>query len=61
MIEFGGGTCHILLDSVTCTGNEANLLQCAHGGIEVHDCEHYEDVGVSCGKPKQLIISISLL
>ena len=57
MIEFGGGTCRILLDSVTCTGNEANLLQCAHGGIGVHDsdCEHYKDVGVSCGKPKQLI------
>ena len=49
--EFGGGlrTSPIFLDNVNCLGNETNLLLCDHNGIEVHNCVHFEDVGVRCG------------
>ena len=38
----------ILLDEVNCTGEEHGLLECAHDGIGVHDCSHYQDAGVRC-------------
>ena len=46
--EFVGGTGPIFLDNVDCLGNETNLLLCDHNGIEVHNCYHFEDVGVRC-------------
>jgi hypothetical protein len=49
VFEFGGGG-SILLDGVWCDGSEANLLQCSHNGIKMHDCSPYERAGVSCGK-----------
>ena len=50
--RYGGGTGPILLDNVLCTGNESSLLECDHNGVEVHNCDHFEDAGVSCGKCK---------
>ena len=53
---FGGGTGPIFLDNIDCLGNETNLLLCDHNGIEVHDCSHYEDVGVSCGMSQYIAL-----
>lgn len=36
----------ILLDSVSCNGNEQNLTECSH--TTKHDCYHSEDVGILC-------------
>ncbi|KAJ8270018.1 hypothetical protein GJAV_G00109400 [Gymnothorax javanicus] len=49
--EFGGGDAlRILLDDVQCEGTEHNLLECRHAGVGVHNCAHYKDAGVICGK-----------
>ena len=46
--HFGPGAGFILLDNVDCTGNEANLTQCQHNGLAVHNCVPREDAGVFC-------------
>ena len=38
----------ILLDEVRCNGNETNILACPHLRLNEHDCNHGEDVGVTC-------------
>ena len=38
----------IYLDTVTCNGSEVNILACSHLPLNVHDCGHSEDVGVTC-------------
>ena len=38
----------IYLDSVTCAGNEANILACQHLRLGDNDCNHGEDIGVTC-------------
>ena len=51
VFQFGGGKRRsIFLHDIVCNGNEMNLLQCTHDGIEDHNCDHFEDAGVSCGK-----------
>ena len=48
---FGRGTGPIVLDNMSCSGNEPGLLQCPRvGGLAVreHNCSHKEDVGVRC-------------
>lgn len=47
---FGHGGGPILLDDLSCTGYESNLLDCNHRYIGHNDCSHNEDAGVSCGK-----------
>lgn len=44
----GTSSSPIWMDSVSCTGNEEQLEDCAHEGWGVHDCSHDEDVAISC-------------
>lgn len=46
--KYGTGAGQILLDDITCAGDEQSLLQCHHDDIGVHDCSHDEDAGVIC-------------
>lgn len=46
--HFGKGSGDILLDEVQCNGSEENLGHCMRQDYRVHDCDHSEDVGVSC-------------
>ena len=47
---FGFGSSPIWLDSVSCEGEEENLLNCSHSGIGVTGsyCRHFDNVGVQC-------------
>jgi hypothetical protein len=41
---------------VKCNGLENGLLECVHGGLEVHNCFHYQDAGVACVAGTVLLI-----
>ena len=41
---------NILLDNVGCTGNEETIFDCRHSGLGIHNCHHFQDAGVRCGK-----------
>ena len=49
--HFGRGlsTSRIWLDNVRCTGYESRLTSCSANSLGVHNCDHSEDAGVSCG------------
>ena len=57
---FGQGSGSILLDSVTCTGNELTLASCGHLGVGItRNCRHSKDVGVRCsGDGKDFICCV---
>ncbi|XP_027030202.2 neurotrypsin isoform X1 [Tachysurus fulvidraco] len=45
---FGAGVGRVLLDEVSCTGNELSIEQCPKTAWGEHNCDHSEDAGVSC-------------
>jgi len=45
---FGEGSGRIWLDNVQCWGYEADIDYCHHRPWGRHNCQHYEDVGVTC-------------
>jgi len=48
--RYGAGSGQIWLDEVQCSGTETNIAHCEHNGWGSHDCEHANDVSVSCVK-----------
>jgi len=40
----------IWMDDVRCSGRETDIAECSHRGWGVHNCQHREDVAVSCAK-----------
>ena len=44
----GQGSGPIWLDTVICTGSEANLDACSHSPYGIHDCDHFEDAACRC-------------
>ena len=50
----------ILLDEVTCTGEEKMLTECAHDGFDVHDCSHREDVLIECLRKLIIIETLTM-
>ena len=45
---FPDGTGPIWLDDVECIGTEISLFNCTAMPIGVHNCRHFEDIGVNC-------------
>ena len=45
---FGPGAGNVLLDNVTCTGNEVFLQSCNYIGFGRVSCPHTRDAGVKC-------------
>ncbi|XP_025103049.1 A disintegrin and metalloproteinase with thrombospondin motifs adt-1-like isoform X4 [Pomacea canaliculata] len=46
--KYGAGSGPILFSYLKCVGNETSLAQCQHPGLYIHDCTHWQDVGVVC-------------
>ena len=38
----------VILDGVTCRGEESNLLDCSYPGIGMRPCEHSQVAAVKC-------------
>ena len=45
---FEGGDGAIFLESLACSGGESTLMECGHPPINIHNCDHSDDVGVLC-------------
>lgn len=47
---YGGGMGPIWMDDVRCTGTETSIMNCTRKPWGVNDCQHIEDVAVSCSR-----------
>lgn len=45
---FGPGTGEVVLNEVTCVGNEDRILDCQNNGVGNRACIHAKDAGVVC-------------
>ncbi|KAM9703287.1 scavenger receptor cysteine-rich domain-containing protein DMBT1-like isoform 1-T2 [Menidia menidia] len=52
---FGQGPGEILLDDVSCIGNETSLLHCQRSAFGENNCGHSEDAGVICAANLRLM------
>ena len=43
----------IWMDDLNCDGSETSLAECEHYGWGQSNCDHDEDVSVSCGTPRK--------
>lgn len=50
--RYGAGEDPIWLDDVICTGIESGIEQCVHLPWGTNDCDHSEDVSISCSNPE---------
>ena len=59
---YGQGIGPIIFDDVHCNGFELRLFDCAHRGLEIHNCGHHQDAGVICsaGMHNNIIILCEL-
>ncbi|XP_025102094.1 deleted in malignant brain tumors 1 protein-like isoform X3 [Pomacea canaliculata] len=46
--RYGGGSGQVVLDDISCSGEETSLEQCSSLTFYPHDCSHSSDVGVIC-------------
>ena len=52
---YGQGSGPVVLDDVYCAGTETEVLECSFGaGIDTHNCQHSEDVGIFC-PPRKIL------
>jgi len=47
---FGVGTGDIVIDELQCSGSEDDVQFCASSPWLTHDCAHWQDVGIDCGR-----------
>ncbi|XP_030847769.1 scavenger receptor cysteine-rich protein [Strongylocentrotus purpuratus] len=52
---FGQGTGTIVLDDVSCSGDETSIFDCGNAGLGIHNCGHSEDASVRCENGVRLV------
>ncbi|XP_069137580.1 scavenger receptor cysteine-rich type 1 protein M130-like [Argopecten irradians] len=52
--HYSVGTGRIWMDNLQCQGSETDLASCRFNGWGVHNCQHSQDVAVSCDLPIRL-------
>ncbi|XP_064424022.1 deleted in malignant brain tumors 1 protein-like [Latimeria chalumnae] len=50
---FGMGAGPVLMDGVSCKGDEPNLSSCPSKAFGVHNCKNFETIGVLCAESQQ--------
>ena len=56
--RFGPGSGPILLNDLSCIGNENSITECGYRSVGAHNCSHSEDVGVVCEGQSISVVNI---